>query len=230
MVQSTAIAASDARAHDPQDRDAGANARATRDVGIRRCIVTRSKRPQAELLRFVVDPNGVVAPDVANRLPGRGVWVSPDRKILAKAIAAGRFRAGFKADVTVPDGLLAETERLLERRIAELLGLARSAGRVGAGWEQAREFARRRQVGLIVVASDAAPASRRRLMGLAPEAPVMDVLDAASLGAALGRDQVVNAVVSRGRFADMLALEATRRRGLAGEMDDGAEATPGGEG
>lgn len=200
------------------------------DSGARRCIVTRAKRPQEALLRFVVDPEGVVAADVANRLPGRGVWVTPDRKIFEKAIKQGRFRAGFKADVTVPDDLIDLTAHLLERRLLELMGLARSAGHMAAGWEQAREFSRKHQVGLVVVASDAGAHSRRRLLGLAPEAPVLDTLDAAMIGRALGREHVVNALVQRGKFAGMLALEAARRRGLLETMDDGAAATPGGEG
>ena len=198
---------------------------------LRRCVVTRAKRPQAELLRFVVDPEGVVTPDVANRLPGRGVWVTPDRAILGKAIKAGRFRAGFKADVQTPPSLLADTERLLERRLVELLGLARGAGQAAAGWEQAREFARRHPIGLGAVASDAAPGAKRRLLGLASGAPVVDMLDGATLGRAFGREHVVHALVMRGRIADMLALEAARRRGLLETMEDGAAArTPHGEG
>lgn len=197
----------------------------------RRCVVTRAKRPQAELLRYVLDPDGVVVPDVAGRLPGRGVWVTPDRAILTKAIASGRFRAGFKAEAITPPDLMAETERLLERRLTELLGLARSAGQVAAGWEQAREFGRKHAIGLGVVAADAAPGARRKLFGLASGAPVMDMLDAATLGRALGRERVVHALVMRGRFASMLALEAARRRGLLAIADDGAAATtPGGEG
>ena len=216
---------------DPHDAPAARRRAEKRDVGVRRCIVTRAKRPQEQLLRYVVDPDGVVVADVAGRLPGRGVWVTPDRAILAKAIGGGRFKAGFRADVTTPDNLLAETERLLDRRLVELVGLARGAGHIAAGWEQAREFARKHAIGLALVAADAAPGARRKLLGLASGAPVMDMLDAATLGRAMGRERVVNALVMRGKFADMLALEAARRRGLLDCVQDGAAATtPDGEG
>lgn len=203
----------------------------SRETGVRRCIVTRAKRPQGELLRFVVDPEGWVAPDVAMRLPGRGVWLTPDLALLKKAIKGGRFRAGFKADVNVPDDLIARTTAALDRRLLELLGLARSAGQVAAGWEQAREFAQKRPVGLAIVASDAAEGARRKLLGLAQGAPALDRFDAATLGRALGRERVVNALMSRGKFAALIMLEAARRRGLDGGLDDGAAATtPSGEG
>lgn len=203
----------------------------TKDVGLRRCVVTRAKRPREALLRFVLDPDGVVVPDVAARLPGRGVWVTPDLAILQKAIRNGRFAAGFKTAARTPDDLVERTRALLDRRIGEVLGMARGAGQVAAGWEQARDFARRHRIGLVVVASDAAAPSRRRLEGLAQGAPVLDMLDAETLGRVLGREQVVNALVSQGRFAEMIACEAARRRGLGDEVNDGAAATtPGGEG
>ena len=36
-----------------------------------------------ELLRFVLDPDGRVTPDLRNRLPGRGVWVSANAATVA---------------------------------------------------------------------------------------------------------------------------------------------------
>jgi predicted RNA-binding protein YlxR (DUF448 family) len=193
---------------------AGDSGGASSDPGMRRCIVTRSKKPREELLRFVVDPEGRVTPDVAMRLPGRGVWVLPKRDALAKAVKTGRFKSAFKADVSTPDDLVEMTTRLLDRRIGELLGLARAAGQLAVGWEQSREFSRKRPVGLVVVASDAAEASRRRLERMGDGAPVFARMDAEALGAAMGRERVVNALVSKGKFADMLAREAARRDGL----------------
>ena len=103
---------------------------------------------------------------------------------------------------------------LMDRRIGELLGLARAAGQLAVGWEQAREFARKHPVGLVVVASDAAEASRRRLERMGNGAPVFDRMDAYALGSAMGRERVVNALISKGKFAEMLAREAARRDGL----------------
>ena len=46
---------------------------------LRTCVVTRAELPQADLIRFVADPDGVIVPDLAQRLPGRGVWVTASR-------------------------------------------------------------------------------------------------------------------------------------------------------
>ena len=51
------------------------------------CIVTRTVKDEAELIRFARSPDGMAVPDLARKLPGRGLWVSLDRKVLDQAIA-----------------------------------------------------------------------------------------------------------------------------------------------
>jgi predicted RNA-binding protein YlxR (DUF448 family) len=46
------------------------------------CAVTRTVKPVAEMIRFVAGPAGVV-PDIKRKLPGRGVWISANRALLA---------------------------------------------------------------------------------------------------------------------------------------------------
>jgi len=55
------------------------------------CIVTRTVKDEAELIRFVRSPDGVVVPDLARKLPGRGVWVSLERRLLDQAVARKLF-------------------------------------------------------------------------------------------------------------------------------------------
>ena len=60
------------------------NPRATASVE-RRCIVTGDTRDKADLIRFVVGPDGSVVPDIEGKLPGRGLWVSAERQTLETA-------------------------------------------------------------------------------------------------------------------------------------------------
>jgi len=39
----------------------------------RRCIVSGEVLPEAKLIRFVVSPDGEITPDIAAKLPGRGI-------------------------------------------------------------------------------------------------------------------------------------------------------------
>ena len=42
---------------------------------VRRCALSRVCRSKDELIRFVLDPDGVVVPDIKEKLPGRGARV-----------------------------------------------------------------------------------------------------------------------------------------------------------
>ena len=53
-----------------------------KDEAERRCIVTGDVQPKGGLIRFVVGPDGMVVPDLAEKLPGRGLWVSADRAVM----------------------------------------------------------------------------------------------------------------------------------------------------
>ncbi len=59
------------------------------DVSERRCIVTGEVTPKEGLIRFVVGPDNQVVPDVLEKLPGRGMWVTATRDALDKAANSG---------------------------------------------------------------------------------------------------------------------------------------------
>src|SRR5690606_33859252 len=45
----------------------------------RQDLVSRQVLDESRLIRFVPAPDGSVAPDLARKLPGRGLWVAADR-------------------------------------------------------------------------------------------------------------------------------------------------------
>ncbi len=45
----------------------------------RTCIATGETAAPERMIRFVVGPEGDVVPDLARRLPGRGMWVKAER-------------------------------------------------------------------------------------------------------------------------------------------------------
>ncbi len=98
-----------------------------RDGPERRCIVTGETGPKDGLIRFVVGPDSTVVPDILEKLPGRGMWVTASREALEKA-GKGQFFTLGQAAGQVPDDLLAEVDRQLSRRVVDLIALARKAG------------------------------------------------------------------------------------------------------
>jgi predicted RNA-binding protein YlxR (DUF448 family) len=60
----------------------------------RLCAATRTVQPVSELIRFVVGPDGEAVPDVKNKLPGRGIWITATRDALGEAIKRKAFARG----------------------------------------------------------------------------------------------------------------------------------------
>src|SRR3989442_5856651 len=83
--------------------------------GERFCAATGAVKPVAEMIRFVVSPDGAAVPDLKRRLPGRGIWITATRQALRTAVARKVFARGFKRDVRVTPDFVDSTERLLER-------------------------------------------------------------------------------------------------------------------
>lgn len=64
----------------------------------RQCAVTREVQPVSALIRFVLDPQGEVVPDLKRVLPGRGVWITATKEVVAVAEKDRKkvFGRGFK--------------------------------------------------------------------------------------------------------------------------------------
>lgn len=181
----------------------------------RRCVASRESHPKGDLLRFVVGPDGVLTPDLAARLPGRGLYVLPRRALLERAVRKGLFvreaaRHGL-GPVKVPGDLGSRIEALLARRCCDLIGLARRAGQAVAGYEKTAAWVRGGRAAVLLRASDGSDTGAARMDALASGIPQIDLLDGAMLAAAFGRDAaVVHAAVARGGLARTLLHEAGR--------------------
>jgi len=187
------------------------------DARERCCIVTRTVLPEEKLVRFVIDPQAQVVPDVAAKLPGRGIWVSADRATLERAVAKGHFSRAARTPVTVTNDIVNRVENLLVQRMCGDLGLARRAGQLVLGFDNvARALAGPCPPAVLIEASDGADDGRRRLLGMGKHAAVTVIacLTRAELSLALGRENVVHAALKSGRLSVRLAADAGRLGGF----------------
>ncbi|MDE2198680.1 MAG: RNA-binding protein [Rhodospirillales bacterium] len=194
---------------------------------LRRCAVTRERLAKERMIRFVVGPERRIVPDLAARLPGRGIWLSARGDVIETARTRGAFARAARGSVTVPPDLTSGLAVALERRIGDTLGLARRAGQAVCGFDKAREWLAAGRVGLVLQARDGSSEERARFLGRWTQVPVVTPLDAAGLGAPFGRDHAVHVVVAPGRLAEMLQAETARLAGVRGEAD-GRDGTDGG--
>jgi predicted RNA-binding protein YlxR (DUF448 family) len=185
--------------HDETDDGPGA----TRKDRARLCLATRAVTPVAEMIRYVVAPDGTIVPDLEGKLPGRGAWITATRPALEKALASGAFGRAFRGKGAASAELPALVERLLEKGALGALSLANKAGQVIAGFAKVEAALREKKVAAIVNARDAAPDGIRKLDagGRAAAAAGRGVparigsFDGAQLDLALGRPNVVHAAL-----------------------------------
>jgi hypothetical protein len=187
----------------------------------RRCLASGEVLAKERLLRFVVGPDGELLPDPTGRLPGRGLWLKPERAIIERAVTRRLFARAAKAPVRVPEDLI---DRLLSqerRRLVDLLGLARRAGLAVAGFEKVRAALADGRVALLFEASDGAADGREKLLQLArhaaPALRVSRLLDAAALGQAIGREPVVHLALLPGGLTQRLEQALDRIIAITGD-------------
>ena len=196
----------------PRDRAAGPE---------RLCVATRTVKPSAEMIRFVLDPDGVVTADLRCRLPGRGVWATATAEAVRAAVGRNAFARGFKRQVRVSPDLAAEVEGLLERTALAAMSIAHKAGLVVAGFAKVEAVLAQGRAVARLQASEASPDGVRKLAAAARRTdegrtgdgegrlPVL-LFAGAQLDLALGRSNVVHAALLAGSAAETLMARHRR--------------------
>lgn len=185
---------------------------------LRQCAATRERMPQAQMVRFARAPDGTVAPDIAQRLPGRGLWIEARRASVDQAIKIGAFSRGFKQQ-SKPDPELANlVETLLVKRLQNQLGLAKKAGKVILGFDQVRASLRKQRPGTLLAASDSAEDGRNKVYFLAKalysEVSLSGGLTSSELGMAFGRNLVIHGLIEGGPFSRQWRMDYKRLTGF----------------
>ncbi|MCG8691045.1 MAG: RNA-binding protein [Minwuiales bacterium] len=181
---------------------------------LRKCVATGEVKDPAAMVRFVVDPDGWMVPDLAGKLPGRGVWLSATRDACDRALKKRLFERAARRRVNVAPDLADRLAEQLQRRCLDLLGLARGAGLATVGFEKVKAALGAGKVFALVQAADAAADGRDKLRRLAGDVVLIDAFSADQLSLALGRENVVHAALAPGRLTDRFIAECNRLGGV----------------
>ncbi len=206
-----------------------AHAETDEDGPLRTCVVTREKRAPEDMIRFVAGPDGTVVPDLKRNLPGRGVWVSCAKDLVAQAVKKQAFGRGLKTQVRAAESLPDDIERLLEKDALQALSIVNKTGGVTCGFAKIEQSIDRGLVEFLTHARDGSPDGVRKLnqrlgrqRGVpASQIETLDLFDSAQLDLALGRTNVIHAAVKRGPAAEFFL---GRCRRLAAYRSNGGAA------
>ena len=181
------------------------------DLAERMCIVTRECMDESALIRFVRGPAGEAVPDLNRKLPGRGVWVSLDRKLVAEAVAKKQFSRGFGEDTKATAELPDLVSALLRKAALSCMSLAKKAGDAVTGFMKVEEAVGKGRAVFLLHAVEAQPDGCRKLDKLMwPGCERIKIFTLDELGLAFGGSNVIHAAVSRGGLAEKLRAAVRR--------------------
>jgi uncharacterized protein len=188
-------------------------------VNDRMCILTRAKGDAADLIRFVLSPDGVVTPDLRHRLPGRGCWVTADRASVDEAAKKGLFARAFKTKSARAEDLGATVDALLLSDLTGMMSMARKSGQFIGGSGKAEAAIRSGEAIALFHASDAAADGVRKL-GQAvkaraltldePEIPVFILMTGEQMDACFGEGGFIHATALAGQAGEGVVKRAKR--------------------
>jgi predicted RNA-binding protein YlxR (DUF448 family) len=177
--------------------------------GERRCLVTGILKPRTELIRFVIGPEDKVIPDLSEKLPGQGFWVSADPDSLQQAVKRNVFAKAAHKNAYPSATMAADVESLLRKRCLQLLGLAKGAGITTLGETQTEAALRAGKIDLYFRAPDATRALDNQKAAISCE-----IFSRDEMGAAFGYDQIAYAGLEPHGLTEKLKLDIKRLQSL----------------
>jgi len=184
----------------------------------RRDIVSGEVMDEARLVRFVAGPEGNVVPDLARKLPGRGLWVAATREAVETAARKGLFARAAKAKLKAAPDLADQVENLLRGRLLAALGLARKAGELTLGYEKVLAAISAGRAVWLVEASDGSDEGRRKLLSAARRSAsqprLLALFSSSELGLALGAPNVIHTAFLAGRGVERWTQDVERLAGF----------------
>ena len=123
----------------------------------RTCVTCRTEAPRGELLRMVLAPDGELAFDFGQRLPGRGAYACWSRECVDGAFRKGRLTRALRSAVSA-DGAehaLEHVRQFVLRRLTETCSLARRSGALKSGAHTVEMAFRRGWVRMGMTTADA---------------------------------------------------------------------------
>ncbi|WP_072778395.1 RNA-binding protein [Marivita hallyeonensis] len=179
----------------------------------RKCIATGEVRPKSELIRFVVGPDATLVPDLAGKLPGRGIWITASKTALETAMKKNIFHRAAKTQVSVSPTLVSDIEQQLARRVVDLISLSRKSGQAVSGYEKVKDVLFKETAEVLIQAEDGSSRGKSKL-STPHYGHYIGWLTADELGMAFGRQTVIHAALGAGGLTQRVVEEAQRLKGF----------------
>jgi len=155
----------------------------------KRNILTKENMDKSKMIRFVCGPNYEIYPDLAEKLPGRGMWIEANKKALQEVINKKIFNKSCHLDCKIPENFIEEVFSLLKKRVLNSLSFSKKSGDLSLGFDKVKENS---NPSIIIIASDSGHDGKEKILHTISEKTlVIDYFTGHELQLAFGTDTVV---------------------------------------
>ena len=186
----------------------------SKQVPMRKCLVTGTTLEKKDLIRFVVDPEDNLIADINQNLPGKGYWVKADRDTILKAINKKILCKAMKKEVNIEKNVLDRIEIQITKQIINQISLCRKAGAAIFGFDKIKASIKSNNIGLIIQALDGSDREKKRLLNQSITKIIDDCLTGSDLGKAFGREKVIHCAILRSDFVENIFFHSNRLNNL----------------
>lgn len=182
----------------------------------RRCISSGEICSKSDMIRFVVDPNNEILPDIFGKLPGRGIWVKTNKCALSKAISKDLFLKAANKKVIVRENLATLVEDIILKNVISLISLSRKSGVAVFGYEKVKSSLVNGTAKVLIQANDGSISQKEKLRAPNGKNTYINCFTSKELGEAFGRNYVVHVCLTSGGLSKRVVNEASRLNKLRG--------------
>ena len=185
-----------------------------KEIPKRRCLITGDTIEKTALIRFVVSPEDNIVADINQNLPGKGYWVTANRKIILKAINKNIFFKATKRKINVHQSVLDIIETQLKQKLINQISLCRKAGKAIFGFDKIKASIPKNNIGLLIQAIDGSNREKRRMLTKLSPKSLDSCLTGSDLGSAFGREKVIHCAILKSGFIENISFNANRLNNL----------------
>lgn len=184
----------------------------------RSCILTRQPGDRGQLLRFAASHNNELIPDINNKLPGRGCWLTATRQAVISAMKLGSFNKSFKKEMLIDPNLPDLIDALLKKSILGSLALARKSGAIVHGSTKVINHIKTGKVLAVLHNIDAAEDGKRKIEQAIFARQRLYELEKIHIFSLFTNDEV-QIVFGRGNITHIAILNDNKTRGLINRIN-----------
>ena len=108
-----------------------------------------------DFIKFTLSPDKSLVPDLHNNLPGKSIWLPPNRALMRGILDGGEVEMHFGVSQLFTEELVFLVQKILRKKILDGISLSKKAGYLAIGLDAVKTQLIEKKHCLVVVAKNA---------------------------------------------------------------------------